>query len=185
MITTKAPVGHILTYTGHFVNPLEVKPEDIYIMDIAHANSNLCRYNGHVDYFYSVAQHSIIVSQQFEDKDLQLWGLLHDASEAYLGDVVAPLKYSGEYDFYLEAEENLMNVICDKFGLDREQPEEVDFVDKKLRNNEMRDLKSYMPVAHNDETMSLEFFDFIVKPWLPQYAKYQFLKEAEKLGIYA
>jgi len=54
-----------------------------------------------------------------------------------------------------------------------------------LRNNEMRDLKHYMPTEHNDKTMSMEFFNFEVKPWLPQYSKFQFLWEAEELGVYA
>jgi hypothetical protein len=180
MIKTKAPPRHILTYTGIFIDPLNVKPEDIRLNDIAHALSNICRYNGHVDYFYSVAQHSVIVAQQFEEESyLRKWALFHDGSEAYLGDVVAPLKYSGNYDFYLEAEERLMNAICDRFGLEREQPEEVDFVDKKLRGAEMRDLKNYYPESSEDT------YDFKIKPWLPQFSKWAFLTEAESLGVYA
>lgn len=179
MIKTQAPTGTILTYSGNFINPLEVNPEDIRLLDIAHSLSNLCRYNGHVDHFYSVAQHSVIVAQQFEPFSyLRRWALLHDASEAYLGDVVAPLKYCGEYDFYLEAEERLMNAVCERFDLDTEQPEEVDFVDKKLRGAEMRDLKGYFPENLKDT------YSFKIKPWLPTYAKVQFLIEADELGVY-
>lgn len=180
MITTKAPSGSILTYSGKFINPLEVEPEDIGLYDIAHALANLCRYNGHVDYFYSVAQHSVIVAQQFEEKsNVRKWALFHDASEAYLGDVVAPLKYCGHYDFYLEAEEKLMEAVAIRFGLEGEMPNSVDYVDKKLRGAEMRDLKNYFPEESQDT------YEFSIKPWLPAYAKYQFLWEAEQLGIYA
>lgn len=176
MLTTKAPTGNILTYSGKFVNPLEIEPEDIDLIDIAHALSNLCRYNGHVEHFYSVAQHSVIVSRQFSDEHLRRWGLLHDASEAYLGDVVSPLKYCGHYDFYLEAEERLMQVVAEKFGLSWPMPEEIDLADKKLRGPEMRDLKNYMPEYLNGDSPT-------IIPWLPHSAKSTFLAEAISLGL--
>jgi hypothetical protein len=186
MITTAPPTGCILTYTGKFINPLKATVDDIEFADIAHALSNLCRYNGHVSSFYSVAQHSVIVSEQFSiftETYFRKWGLLHDASEAYLGDVVAPLKYSGHYDFYLEAEERLMEVICDKFDLDLPMPEEIDIVDKKLRGPEMRDLKNYIPGGSNNGGSAEEIYSFKINPWLPDTAKYQFLRQAKLLKI--
>ena len=72
------------------------RPEDVHIDDIGHALSNLCRFTGHCRKFYSVAQHSICVAvllrHQGHPPEVQLAGLLHDGSEAYLGDVAAPLK---------------------------------------------------------------------------------------------
>jgi hypothetical protein len=184
-ITTAAPTGCILTHTGKFVNPLEATVDDIDLADIAHSLSNLCRYNGHVSHFYSVAQHSVIVAEQFNiftEKYLRKWGLLHDASEAYLGDVVAPLKHSGHYDFYLEAEDRMMEVICERFDLDLPMPEEIDIVDKMLRGPEMRDLKNYVPSDGNGG-LTKKMYSFKIKPWLPDTSKHQFLHQAKLLRI--
>lgn len=65
------------------------------IMDIAHSLSLICRYNGHTNRFYSVAQHSLLVAHLMEELDLgsPLEGLLHDGTEAYLSDVPAPFKH--------------------------------------------------------------------------------------------
>lgn len=81
----------IMTHTGKKFRPFSPRIEDIDIEDIAHALSNLCRFNGHTSKFYSVAEHSILVSELCPD-ELKLKGLLHDAAEAYLGDVPSPLK---------------------------------------------------------------------------------------------
>jgi len=63
----------------------------IDIEDIVHAQSLLCRFNGHNTRFYSVAEHSVHVAREI-DPTLTMVGLLHDAVEANLGDVPSPLK---------------------------------------------------------------------------------------------
>src|ERR1017187_10636100 len=83
-----APHGSITTFSGIHFWPLLPNPADIRIEDIAHALSNQCRFAGHAREFYSVAEHSVRVSQLCPPEDA-LWGLLHDASEAYLTDVPA------------------------------------------------------------------------------------------------
>lgn len=81
------------TYTGRYVNPLNLLPKDIDIVDIAHHLSLICRFNGACKEFYSVAQHSIYVASMVTEKD-KLAALLHDAHEAYCGDFIRPWKYA-------------------------------------------------------------------------------------------
>lgn len=81
----------IETFTGKKVYPLEPCSSEYCIEDIAHALSLTCRYGGHSSDFYSVAQHCCIVSDLCPE-GLKLVGLMHDAAEAYLGDVPSPIK---------------------------------------------------------------------------------------------
>jgi hypothetical protein len=81
----------IQTYTGRKFWPLDPRPDDVCIEDIAHALALKCRYTGHCREFYSIAQHSVMVSHMVPAVDA-LWGLLHDAGEAYLPDVASPIK---------------------------------------------------------------------------------------------
>ena len=80
----------IHTFTGRHFYPLNPNADDVDIEDIAHALANTCRFNGHVSTFYSVAQHCVLASQYCESDPL--WALMHDAAEAYLPDVAAPVK---------------------------------------------------------------------------------------------
>lgn len=110
----------IETYNGIQFYPLDPKPEEIHIVDIAHSLSNLCRYGGHSKIFYSVAQHSInmvnYLKTQTDDPKILLDAALHDASEAYLLDIPRPLKkFLYEYKNY---ENKLQKVIYTKYGLD-------------------------------------------------------------------
>lgn len=90
--------NYITTWTGQNIGPPDtITPDQIDMRDIRRALSMLCRYNGHVDAdrFYSVAEHSVLVSQYAEavgDTEAMLPGLLHDAHEAYCGDIPAPQK---------------------------------------------------------------------------------------------
>ena len=70
------------TFTGKAFFPLDPRPEEMDIFDIAHALSNLCRYGGHCNKFYSVAEHSVLVSilcRLYYGEQVALQGLLHDA----------------------------------------------------------------------------------------------------------
>lgn len=125
--------------TGPFW-PLDPRPEEIHIEDIAVALSNLCRFGGHVREFYSVAQHSVHVAGLCGPEDA-LWGLLHDASEAYLGDIIRPLKRQDCFAEYRAAEERLMAAVCERFGLPLEMPESVRRADEVMLATEARDLK--------------------------------------------
>lgn len=102
------------TYTGRQFYPLDPQPEDIDPLDIAHALSLICRYGGHVGSFYSVAEHCLLLSEAVEPEHAA-WALLHDATEAYVGDMVRPLKH--HMPDYCVIENNLMSVIAERFGL--------------------------------------------------------------------
>jgi uncharacterized protein len=86
----------IVTFSGIHFYPLDPREDEILVMDIAHALSNIARFNGHTKYFYSVAQHSLFVSKELEHRGYSpyvcLAGLLHDGSEAYICDIPTPLK---------------------------------------------------------------------------------------------
>jgi uncharacterized protein len=112
----------ITVSSGERVDPLNAFPLDIQVTDIAHSLSRTCRYNGHVGFFLSVARHSIWVAEYLEDFGdplLTLTGLLHDSAEAYLGDLVRPLKHGPTIGVgYLAAEAKLETVIAERFGLE-------------------------------------------------------------------
>lgn len=81
----------ILTFSGERFYPFSPAPEEVKTKDIAHALANICRFNGHTRGFYSVAAHSVHVSR-LVPPEFALEALLHDAAEAYVGDMVRPLK---------------------------------------------------------------------------------------------
>ncbi len=123
------------TYTGRAFWPLDPRPEDVCIEDIAHSLSMQARYAGHGKRFYSVAEHCVHVSAHCSPENA-LWGLLHDASEAYLVDVPRPLKR--HLPGYVEAEARVMAAICDAFGLPHEMPVEVHEMDNRILADEIR-----------------------------------------------
>jgi hypothetical protein len=118
------------TYTGKQFYALDPRPEDIDPHDIAHALSMQCRFNGHVTQFYSVAEHCILLSEAVSPENA-LWALLHDATEAYVGDLVRPLKKN--LPQYIAIEDKLMGVIAQRFGIEGgEIPPEVHWADARI-----------------------------------------------------
>lgn len=115
---TDSHLGKFNTVSGKEINLLNPCEDDIDIFDIAQALSNICRFGGHLNQFYSVAQHSVLVMAIVEpwNADLALEALLHDATEAYLGDVISPLKHLLGAS-YKTLEANFETVIAQKFLL--------------------------------------------------------------------
>lgn len=131
----------ITTYTGrkfHYKNPT---PDEIHIKDIAHHLSLICRFVGACKKFYSVAEHSIRVAE-IVPNNLKLSALLHDAAEAYIGDISRPVKYSHKLE---ETEKTIMDAIIAKFNIDPYAPE-IKEADSRLLATEARDL---MPNVDN------------------------------------
>lgn len=162
---------HIRTFTDKRFYFLSFKPEDICIEDIAHALSNICRYTGHCKQFYSVAEHSIKCCDKGSNWLCQIWGLLHDAAEAYISDISSPLKgrlhiIDGRLGFVHqrigEYEKSIIEVIATKFNLFLPIPEEVHNADRELLYEEMETLWSDGSIAtmtpKDAEQMFLSYF---------------------------
>lgn len=107
--------GWTQTYTGQQFWPLDPRPEHVDIRHVAHALSMLCRYGGSALRFYSVAEHSVLLSRYFTAPASKRWALMHDASEAYLVDVPRPIKQ--ELGLYLPIEAMVMGAIVQRFAL--------------------------------------------------------------------
>jgi hypothetical protein len=129
--------NYIETFTGKRFWPLNPIWEDIDIIDIAHALSNKCRYTGHTRWFYSVAQHSHLMSYHVP-RHYALEALLHDACEAYLPDLAFPIR--GAFDGFAEAEERVHRAVAERFNLIFPWPKEVKDVDRRITRDEARTL---------------------------------------------
>lgn len=125
------------TYTGRMVDLSRFSVEDVRLSDISHALSLINRFTGHSRVPYSVAQHSVMVSKLTAPENA-LWGLLHDASEAYLGDVARPLK--ALLPEYRELEDHVQRVIATAFRLPWPMPPDVKVADNRALMAEKRDL---------------------------------------------
>jgi hypothetical protein len=133
-------------HSGELVNLRALRPDQIEIDDIAHALSQQCRFVGHSPQYYSVAQHSVIVSTMVPAA-FALAALLHDASEAYLGDVSHFLKHSPELACYRAFEDEIQGTINERYGLPREIPEVVKLADRTLTDLEWRQFMLREPVT--------------------------------------
>jgi 5'-deoxynucleotidase YfbR-like HD superfamily hydrolase len=103
-------------FSGKRFWPEDPRPEDFDITDIAHALSNINRFNGHTKQAYNVAQHSVLVSR-IVPAQYALHGLFHDASEALIQDFISPLKHLA-MDWYGPLETKVMKAVCKKFDID-------------------------------------------------------------------
>lgn len=140
----------IETQSGVQFHFLEPKAEEIKIVDIAHALSMNCRFVGQCRVFYSVAEHSWHVARMLEGTPaiVQLSGLLHDASEAYITDVASPVKqYMPEYQ---KMEDKIMAAIAEKFGFEYPFHPAVKQADLAMLSNEAHHL---LPSRGNDWDM--------------------------------
>lgn len=176
------------TFTGLQFWPLDPRPEDVRAEDIAHALSLQCRFAGHCREFYSVAEHSVLVSEWIWDETngdriASLAGLLHDASEAYCVDVPRPLKpfLTG----YREIEHGVMRAVETWAGLPIGACEApiVKRADEALLMTEARDLMAPAPVpwTFSRGAHAKPLRDAIV-PWDWRHAERMFLERLAALG---
>ncbi|PTX14408.1 hypothetical protein C8N40_11173 [Pontibacter mucosus] len=173
--------NYIQTYAGHRFHPFDKTRQEICIQDISQALSNICRFTGHTKEFYSVAQHSVLCSLK-ASPDAALYALLHDASEAYLGDITRPIKITPHMEFYLAAEAGIQWHINKRFGLHPgwappQIAAEVKEIDNRMLFTEKRDL-----LPHNlNWGYEMEPYPEVIEPLPPKDAKLLFLKRFAEL----
>lgn len=135
-------VGIIETYTGIKADIFDLTHDMLDIEDIANSLSHICRYGGHLPHFYSVAEHSVHVANNLEtlgyDTDTIITGLLHDAPEAYVGDMVRPLKQHQQFGKYHQQIENtIAKKIHEKFGGNYPHTQPIHEADRHVYNWEV------------------------------------------------
>jgi hypothetical protein len=131
----------ITNHKGEIINLLNLELESICLEDIVMALPNICRYGGRTPKFYSVAQHAIELSRYLHKvgmDHLRPLALLHDAPEAYIGDLIYPIKKL--YPEFLEMEDTLSNLFYQKFNVDLDLKDhyQFDYYDKNIVVNEMK-----------------------------------------------
>lgn len=164
------------TYGGKKAWPCDLRDVDIEIVDIAHSLSMQCRYGGHCLRFYSVAEHCVFLSYEASWNN-RLWALMHDAGEAYVGDMPRPLKASMP-QFKL-IEEQAHKAIAHRFGLPYAIPAEVHLLDNRiLLDEQAQNMKPGLLWGMPDDLkplgVKLEF-------WTPAEAKSKFLQRFYEL----
>lgn len=144
---THSWVGSIITASGIQFDVLNPQPYQFEIHDIARALSHICRYNGHLPGFYSVAEHSFRVSEWLDNKGedpiICLTGLLHDAAEAYIGDMVRPIKRLEQMSvFASEIEPRVTKVLHQVLGGIYPYPEVIHEADKAIYDWEVNNIRT-------------------------------------------
>jgi len=164
----------ILTHSGIYFDFVDPKPDMIRIEDIAHALAHTCRFGGHCSKFYSVAQHSVITASLVPE-ELRLTALLHDAPEAYLGDVVKPLKKM--LPDYNQIEERIQKLVLTTLGAVYPLPEEVHAADLGMLKWEQRDIMKNQDDWPSVRDVVMPYYGkHSLTPWSVEVSKGMFLE---------
>jgi len=177
MVAVKVGVGPtIMLHSGAWFDFCAPASSEFMIEDIAHGLANICRYSGQCSSFYSVAEHSILVSETA--KGFELEALLHDAAEAFLGDITRPLKQM--LPEYKRIEADVERAILDRFGIIGPLPPQVKQADLRVLAAEQ---KQIMPEGTDGwvRGQKVEPAPIIVRHLLPDEAKRAFIERFEAL----
>lgn len=173
-------VGKVLTYSGAYFDLLHPEASPIHLADIAHSLAHQCRFNGHTRTFYSVAQHSVFVSHLVPDAHARE-ALLHDAAEAYTGDITIPVKDLLPGLRLIEHRIDL--AIRNTYGLPLRCSADVKLADRIALATERRDL-----LSEHDRPWPLieglgDLPEDVITPLPPAIARDQFMARARELGL--
>jgi hypothetical protein len=168
-------IGIFKTYKNRIIDFRNFAPDQADIEEIALALSNTCRFGGHCKNFYSVAQHAVLVARELESNDceprLVFTGLHHDDTEAYLGDVVKPLKML--LPTYREIEDRFAFALSQAFGTIYPLPAIVHMADRVLFHREDATIRHGLkPPANMPD----------IQPWKPEKARFEYLSMHEYLA---
>ncbi len=169
--------SYISTFLGNRFFPSEPRIDGIAIEDIAHGLAYQCRFNGQTRTFYSVAQHSLMVASLLP-RELGRAALLHDAAEAYLGDMVKPLKLLMP-DFN-RIESAVTDLIAAHFGVDFSDYGRIKQADLVALATEKRDLMPNSTEAWS-YLAGIEPLAWPIAPLMPPDAKDAFMAEWKRL----
>lgn len=175
------------TLGGGLIDLLDPSPDSIRIEDIARGLSLAYRFNGQTTVPYTVAEHSVRCARHGSSPAESLWLLMHDSPEAYIGDLIGPIKHAPEMAWFRELEDALMHAIAEKYDLGPE-PACRRAVDRRMLATERRDL---VPSSITEEMAShwagwtdgIEPYDEVIVPWSAQRAEELFAEEFAFLGL--
>lgn len=177
----------IATYSGKEFDVYSPDLNDICIEDIAHALAYTGRYGGHTNYFYSVAQHCVLMTNHIQQQSwydkvghkwLAQWALLHDAAEAYVGDLPRPIKRAFPDNAFKNMENVVMSAIQEKFRLSGEEPALIKELDHNIVADEAMQLFQKMP---SWVTWFTKVGIIIDEAWSPDKAEMRFLAKYREL----
>ena len=177
------PGPYLQTVSGRWVNPFDPDPDQIELGDISRALANQCRFGGHCRTFYSVAQHCVIVSELIEAQggsaEDALAALMHDAAEAYLGDLPHPIKHRSRLGAaFREAEQPLERTIRNRFAIANSSAA-IKVIDRALLATERRAFSAER--WDWPELAGVEPLDLKLEAWSPDDAAEAFLARFEEL----
>ncbi len=165
----------ISTYSGAAFDFQDPDISSINILDIAHGLSMMCRFNGHVRSFYSVAEHCVLGASKVPEQ-YRLPFLLHDASEAFIADIVSPAKKL--LPEYLHLERRVQCAVAFRFGFvpDLFQRPEIHEADIRMCITERNQLQPlYRPELWVKLDSWAPYDDVFVECWSPAEAEQRFL----------
>lgn len=160
--------GCFNTYTLKVFNIFDPKPESIDIIDIAKGLAYKPHFSGMSPYFFSIAQHCLLVvdlilkSDDVVETEAVLAGLMHDAAEAYIGDMIKPLKV--HFPLFTDIEDRILGVIFKKYGIDIKYMEYIKPFDVKAQEIEFSMFYKKRTPGGNDYqylTPECSFYEFL------------------------